>query len=160
MWARPVISDEGDEQMQTKKRLIVVAAGLACCVVVLSISASIEGSEKTYEIRPEIWTPEYRTDAARAIDAYESLMHRYMDVTENNLISVGADVHTLTKKLDDIDAKLTLISVRIARIETALGIKQPEPAEQPKPKQSRGSTGKESAQPARNSLFGADTSQP
>jgi hypothetical protein len=118
----------GDNAMRAKKNILVVAAGLACLVVIVWFSTSIEGGEKTYEIQPYITLPEYRTDAARAIDAYERLMERYMDLTEMNMIRVGMDVQGFGRKLDSIDNRLAELSTRISRIEKALGIEEPKPA--------------------------------
>ena len=115
------------------RNLLVVAAGLVCCVVVVWLSTSIQGGEKTYEVRPQITLPEYRTDAARVIDAYERLMDRYMGLTERNLTGFGTGLKGVVKKLDSIDAKLTVLSARMARIERALGIVLGTPyGEQPK----------------------------
>jgi len=102
-----------------------LAVTIACCLVglwFLSATGGIQGSQKTYEIKPSLTVPEYRTDAARAIDAYERLMERYMDLTEKNLFMVGTDIREVSKKLDSIDDKLTQLSAAIARIEKALGI--------------------------------------
>ncbi|MHC4460078.1 MAG: hypothetical protein ACYS6W_14100 [Planctomycetota bacterium] len=116
------------------RNLLAVTAGLICCVVVVLLSPSIQGGEKTYEIRPQVTLPEYRSDAARAIDAYERLMDRYMGLTERNLIMMGTGLTGVVKKLDSIDAKLTELSVRMARIERALGIEAPKrPVEQKAP---------------------------
>ena len=106
------------------RNLLVVAAGLICCVVLVWLSTSIQGGERTYEVRPQITLPEYRTDTARAIDAYERLMDRYMGLTERNLTGIGTGLKGVVKKLDSIDAKLTELSTRMARIEKALGIEQ------------------------------------
>ena len=111
--------------MKMSRNLLAGAAATACCLVVVWLSASIQGSQKTYEVRPHITVPEYRTDAARAIDAYERLMERYMDLTERNILRVGTDIQDVVKKLDSIDDKLTQLSARIARIEKTLGIAQP-----------------------------------
>lgn len=111
--------------MRTKKGLFGVAAGLIICVVVVWYSSVIEGYEKTYEIRPEIRLPEHRTDAARAIDAYERLMERYMSLSEKNFNGINGNLNSVTQKLDLIDGKLTGLSERIARIEKALGIEPP-----------------------------------
>ena len=107
------------------RNLLAVAAGLVCCVVLVWLSTSIQGGEKTYEVRPQITLPEYRTDTARAIDAYERLMDRYMGLTERNLTGIGTGLKGVVKKLDSIDAKLTELSTRMARIEKALGIEEP-----------------------------------
>lgn len=111
--------------MKTRKSLLVVTAGLACCIVVVWLSTLSEGGEKTYELRPEVMLPEYRTDTARAIDAYERLMERYMDLTEMNMVRIGMDVQLFGRKLDSIDGKLVELLTRISRIERALGIEEP-----------------------------------
>lgn len=111
--------------MRMKRNLLALAAAVAFCLVAAWLCTSTKGSPKTYEVQPWITVPEYRTDAARAIDAYERLMDRYMDLTEKNLFSVGCDVRDAVKKLDSIDDKLTNLCARIARIEEALGIEPP-----------------------------------
>lgn len=111
--------------MNKIKLLSVVTIFIICCLLAVWLSTSIQGSTKTYEVRPNITIPESRTDAARAIDAYERLMERYMDLTERNLFNVGRDTKEAVKKLDSIDLKLTQLSTRIAAIEKALGIEQP-----------------------------------
>ncbi len=114
--------------MRTKKGIFSIAAGLIVCVVLVWYSSVIEGYGKTYEIRPEIRLPEHRTDAARAIDAYERLMDRYMSLSERNFNSINVNLNTVTTKLDSIDSKLGSLSERIARIEKALGIEPPKVA--------------------------------
>jgi hypothetical protein len=124
--------------MRANKNLLAIAAGVIACVVVVWFSASIHGGQKsyhggqkTYEVQPQITLPEYRTDAARAIDAYERLMERYMDLTERNLIGIGTGFQDVVKRLDSIDGTLMKLSTRMARIEKALGIEQPKsPAEE------------------------------
>jgi len=108
--------------MRISRNLLAIAAAIACCLVGLWLSTSIQGSQKTYEVKPYITVPEYRTDAARAIDAYERLMERYMGLTEKNILMVGTDIREMSKKLDSIDGKLTQLSAAIARIEKSLGI--------------------------------------
>jgi hypothetical protein len=112
--------------MKTNRNLLAVVTGLVCCGVVVWFCTSIQGVEKSYEVQPQITVPEYRTDAARAIDAYERLMERYMDVVESNLTRIGSDTQRIVEKLDSIDVKLTKLCSRIARIEKALGLEQSE----------------------------------
>jgi len=114
--------------MKTKqnKNLLVVGAVLIVCLIVIGFSSSIQGGEKSYEIKPEITLPEYRTDTARAIDAYERVMDRFINLTEKNLTSINTDVKGIAKKLVLIDCKLADLSIRMARIEKALGIEQTE----------------------------------
>ncbi len=115
------------------KNLLAVAAGLAACIMVVWFSKSIQGGQKTYEVHPQITIPEYRTDAARAIDAYERLMERYMDLTERNLVRIQTNLGSVVRKLDSIDRKLTELSARMARIEKALGTGEPKPPVKKKP---------------------------
>ncbi|MGB8225482.1 MAG: hypothetical protein WCE45_01250 [Sedimentisphaerales bacterium] len=116
--------------MSKNKNLLVAGIVLIVCLIVIVFSDSIHGSEKKYEIEPEITLPEYRSDAARAIDAYEHVMNRFMSLTERNFSGINTDVKDISQKLVLIDYKLTELSTRMARIENALGIKQPqEPVE-------------------------------
>ena len=110
--------------MRAKKRLLPIGAGLAACIIAFWFSASIHGGEKTYEVRPEIALPEHRTDAARAIDAYERTMYRYMDMTERDLTNIGTDIRNLSRQLDSIESTLRELSLRMAGIEKALGIEK------------------------------------
>jgi len=104
--------------MKSKGNLLVIGTVVVICFVVAQLAASIPGRGRTYEVEPVITTPEYKTDAARAIDAYERLMERYMDLAETHLI----DCQAVTQRLDSIDAKIEDISKRLAGIEKAMGI--------------------------------------
>ena len=119
--------------MITNKKLLAVGAVVVCCITVVWFSTSIQGGSKTYELRPHISVPEYRTDAVRAIDAYERLMERYMDLTERNSARIGMDLKEVIKKLYSIDDKLTQLSARIASIEKTFGIEQTKPPVKIKP---------------------------
>lgn len=109
-------------QMNINKKVLVVAIGVIGLSAVLWHSGTIQGSPKTYEVRPRITVPEYRTDAARAIDAYERVMQRHMDLTEKNLLQIDTNVGYTVMQLDSIDDKLTQLCARVTRIEKALGI--------------------------------------
>lgn len=114
--------------MKTKenKKLLAVGIILIVCLIVIWLAGSIQGGEKRYEVRPEITLPEYRTDTARAIDAYERLMERFMSLAERNLTGINTEIKGITKKLVLIDCKLSELSAGLARIEKALGAEQPE----------------------------------
>lgn len=88
----------------------------------MCFSGSIQSSQKTYEVQPNLTIPEYKTDIVRVVDAYERLMDRYMDLTERNLTGIGSDLETVIMKLDSIDAKLNELAAKTARIEKTLGI--------------------------------------
>ncbi len=119
--------------MKSNRNLLVIAAAIICCGVIVWFSVSIQGSQQKYEIQPHITIPESKTDATRAIDAYERLMERYMDLTEKSLFKTGTDIQEVAKKLKSIDDKLTKLSTRIAGIEKALGIKQADPNDTKEP---------------------------
>lgn len=119
--------------MNTNRNKLAVLVVIIVCSVLVWLSASIEGSQKTYEIHPNITMPEYKTDLIRITDAYERLMERYMDLTQQNQSMVGTDLRYVATKLDSIDGQLIDMSARIARIETALGIEQPKSPTNPKP---------------------------
>lgn len=118
--------------MKAKKFLFASGVVLVCGVVAVCLCPTIKGADKVYEIQPQVSVSGYRTDAARAIDAYERLMERYMDLTEINLIAFSGGIKDVGKRLDSIDAKLAEISERLSRIEKALGIGEPEPPVEPK----------------------------
>ena len=111
--------------MRAKKSILGIVAGLIVCVGVVWYSGVIEGYERIYEVRPEIRLPEHRTDAARAIDAYERLMERYMTLSEKNISGINVNLKGVGQKLDSIEKKLAGLSERMARIEKALGIEPP-----------------------------------
>jgi hypothetical protein len=119
--------------MKTNRNTLAVLAVIIACSVLVWLSASIQGGQKTYEIHPNLTIPEYKTDLTRIMDAYERLMERYMDLTEQNQSMVGTDLKYVVTTLDSIDGRLAEFSARIARIETALGIDQPGSSLSPKP---------------------------
>ena len=108
--------------MKESKNLLAAWAVILVCLVVASLATSIPGKERTYEVET-INSPEYKTDAARAIDAYERLMDRYMDLSEKLLSQMGGDCQAVSAKLDSLDSRIAELSTRLARIEKALGIK-------------------------------------
>ncbi len=115
--------------MTARKKLIFICSAAVICTLIVWFSPATGGKEKVYEIRPEVTLPEYRTDAARAIDAYERLMERYMNLTAGNFTRLGSDSRAILSKLDAVEAKLDELSERIARIETELGIEEPKPTD-------------------------------
>jgi hypothetical protein len=119
--------------MKTNRNTLAILAAIIACSVLVWLSASIQGSQKTYEIHPNIAMTEYKTDLTRITDAYERLMERYLDMTERNLSTFGTDLNYVATKLDSIDGQLIEMTARIARIEAALGIEQPKNPPDPKP---------------------------
>ncbi|MDT8303808.1 MAG: hypothetical protein RQ760_20160 [Sedimentisphaerales bacterium] len=120
--------------MITKKNLLAAAAVVLCCITVIWFSTITKGSPTTYEVRPRISLPEYKTDTVHAIDAYEQLMERYMNLTERNSRRIGSDLKEVIKRLDSINYKLTELSLRIAKIEKTFGIEEYESQAKKKPR--------------------------
>jgi len=58
------------------------------------------------------------------IDLIEHLTAQNNQITQNQLSKLQKNIKGVVKKLDAIDAKLTDLSARIARIEKKLGIEQ------------------------------------
>lgn len=109
--------------MKSKRRFYIVLATVVLIMVVFWLSTSIGQSRRRYEVEAQVYsTPEYRTDTTRAIEAYERVMERYMDVTERNFTEVSGDIRTVVAMLDAIDTKLTRLDMRLERIERHLGI--------------------------------------
>lgn len=120
--------------MITNKNLLAAAAVVVCCITVIWFSTTTQGSPKTYEVRPRISLPEYKTDTIHVIDAYEQLMERYMSMTERSSIRIDSDLKEVIKRLDSINDKLTELSLRIAKIEKIFGIEESKPQAKKKPR--------------------------
>ena len=119
--------------MKTNRNTLAVLAVIIACSILVWLSASIQGGQKTYEIHPNLTIPEYKTDLTRVMDAYERLMERYLDLTEQNQSMVGTDLKYVVTTLASSDGRLAEFSARIARIETALGIDQSKSSQNPQP---------------------------
>ena len=110
--------------MPRNRNLIMLSTALACFVIMAWLCISSRG-ESSYEIQPRITVPAYRTDTARAIDAYERMMERFIDMTGKDLTDIDTEVKGIAQTLHSVDRKLTELSGQMARIEKELGIEQP-----------------------------------
>jgi hypothetical protein len=108
--------------MKPKRYLLVAGAVIAICLIAAAVSTAIPDNGRKYEVDTVVNVPEYKTDAARAIDAYERLMDRYMDLSDQLVSQTGGDCRNALTKLDSLDSRLADISTRLTRIEKALGI--------------------------------------
>ena len=118
--------------MKSSKRFYIVLVTVVLLMVLFWLSTSIGQTRKRYEVEAQVYsTPEYRTDATRAIEAYERVMERYMDATERNFSQISTDIGAIAVTLDSIDAKLNKLDTRIERIERHLGILPPPVAPDP-----------------------------
>jgi len=104
--------------MNTNKRLFAGACVLISILVVLFSSVPISGRGRIYEVHPEITLPQSpTTDAGRAIDSYERLMDRYIDLTEQNNANVSISLAEINEKLDVLSGQILDLSERIEKIE-------------------------------------------
>jgi hypothetical protein len=118
--------------MKIKKNLLIIGVVIIVCLAVTRFAMPLQdrhyGFGGSYLVDTEITTPEYQTDTSRVINAYERLMDKYMDLAETH---AAADCQSASQKLESIDVKLSDLSVRLSRIEKALGIdpnsQKPEP---------------------------------
>jgi hypothetical protein len=108
--------------MKRGRIILVIGVVTVICLIAAAVSTAIPDNGKKYDIDTIVDVPEYKTDAARAIDAYERLMDRYMDLSEKLISQVGGDCQSVSTKLDSLDSRLVDISTRLSRIEKALGI--------------------------------------
>jgi len=113
---------KGKNMGNNGKNMLIAAAVLAFCIVLSSSSTLIQGTEKTYEIRPEITLPEQKTDTTRFIESYERLLDRLITTTEKSQFSLTDDISSVGEKLELMDKKLDEILVRIQKIEKSLNI--------------------------------------
>lgn len=109
-----------------EKNLLAICGFLIICLFVSFFSTTLQGSEKCYEVRPEITLPESKTDVTRLMDAYERLMDNYLKLMENNLTGIRTDIDDVTKKMDSIDRKISELSVKLDAVQKKLGIEPPE----------------------------------
>jgi septal ring factor EnvC (AmiA/AmiB activator) len=120
--------------MFTKRTFVSLAVvSLTCAALLLLSPTQGRDRDKDYEVNTHYELPEYRTDAARAIDAQEKLMNRMLDGYEHNNEVIQQQLDTINTKLDKILSNLDNISQRIAKIETKMGIEDTPEEDNPKP---------------------------
>ncbi|HNY78411.1 MAG: hypothetical protein RBS72_18540 [Sedimentisphaerales bacterium] len=114
--------------MRSKRRTHAAIAAVVIGTIILALSTSVGQNRRNYDVEAQVYTtPEYRTDASRAIDAYERVMERYMDATEQGFAGIGADLGAVAARLEAVDARLAKLDERLERIERHLGILPPPP---------------------------------
>ena len=96
---------------------MTVVAAAVICLIAAAVSTAIPDHSRKYDVDTIVDVPEYKTDAARAIDAYERLMDRYMDLSEKLISQMGGECQAVSTKLDSLDLRLADISTRLTRIE-------------------------------------------
>jgi len=93
--------------------IIIVILTLFISIVCFAPAA---GKNKTYEIETAA-VGEYKTDASRAIEAYERLMDKYMSLNETYLANMSKEISVLSAKVDGMNQQLVQISEKLDRIQ-------------------------------------------
>ena len=106
-----------------KSSWIILGVTLVYGLIVLWVCTTVEAANYSSEVYTRISTPEYVTDAGRAINAYERMMDRYMDMTSKDLMALSSNSAQMVVRMDRIEAKLDKVLQSQARIEKALGVK-------------------------------------
>jgi hypothetical protein len=105
----------------TKQNIQRLAMVLGAVVLVWAL-AGAQGARKTYEIQPQIPESVFRGDSARALDAYERLVDRALDLNGRQLEAMDLRIMELSRQLDRVESKLDRVLNRGLLIEQALGI--------------------------------------
>ncbi|MCF7972300.1 MAG: hypothetical protein K9N55_00635 [Phycisphaerae bacterium] len=100
------------------------------CVILLWSLAGAQGT-KTYEIRPQIPESVFKNESARAMDAYERVIDRVLELNGRQLDSIDLRVKDLSTQLSRVEAKLDRLLNHTRFIEYALGIPQGELTDAP-----------------------------
>ena len=110
------------------RRKSTLAAILVVLVSAALVSWSYDGAphrSHRYEVRTSVRNPEVRSDAARAIDAYERLMERTLDLTHANLMSAQSELQTISHRLARLEVTVAELKASLGRIERAVGSAPP-----------------------------------
>jgi peptidoglycan hydrolase CwlO-like protein len=111
---------KGDDFMINKrKNLFSSAIGLGLCFIFIQISTSI-GGEAKYEVSPVITLPQYKSETDRAMEAYERMMNRLMDLNEKSFNNINTDVKDIANKQESIAGKLDSINSKLESIDNKL----------------------------------------
>ncbi|MFA5422782.1 MAG: hypothetical protein WC374_02885 [Phycisphaerae bacterium] len=124
--------------MKTRRNFAFLSVILLACAAFFWLATS-HGVEKEIEVQTYS-LPEYRSDTARAIDAYQQMINRMLDDNQQNWANLQQQLNTINAKLDKIQGDIDGISRQIGRIEEKMGIEdkpeenQPSPGELQQPK--------------------------
>lgn len=119
--------------MKTRRNFAFLSIILLACAAFFWLAASF-GVEKEIEVQTYS-LPEYRSDTARAIDAYQQMINRMLDDNQQNWANLQQQLNTINAKLDRIQSDIDGISQKISRIEKKMGIEENPDENQPVPKE-------------------------
>jgi hypothetical protein len=109
----------------TKQNMKKLAGVLACVVLLWSLTGA-KGARKTYEIHPQIPESVFKSESARALDTYERIVDRALELNSRQLDAMDLNIGEVSRQLRRVESKLDRLLNRSLLIEHALGISQPE----------------------------------
>ncbi len=104
-------------------------AGVLGCVVLLWSLTGAQGARKTYEIHSQIPESVFKSDSARALDTYERIVDRALDLNRRQLDMMDQNIREMSKQLTRVESKLDRLLNSSLSTERALDISQPEAKE-------------------------------
>lgn len=108
-------------------RVYLMIGGIVfVCLLILMPSSMLMGGEQTSRtrrpIRQEFTIPPAQTDMTIVVAAYERMMKQYGELIESAQRGLQTDVDSISRKLEEIDRKISLLSDQIEAIQKKLGI--------------------------------------
>jgi len=85
--------------MTRKRNLLIITAALTLCLTITWFTTSIHGTETTHDPHPQLAVSEHHTDTEHMVDAYEKLMERYIDITENQISDLSKRIAAIERNL-------------------------------------------------------------
>lgn len=85
--------------MIRKRNLLIITAALTLCLTVTWFTTSIHGTETIRNPHPDPLVSQNQIDTARMVEAYEKLMERYIDITENQISDLSKRLSVIERNL-------------------------------------------------------------
>ena len=105
--------------MKSSQITIPTAAALVLLALVFALFA-LAGNAAEYTTRPipprtvyEVDVPEYQSDMARMINAYENLSSQYLSLVQQNLAMMDSNDRMILQKLEIIEKKLDELAKQV-----------------------------------------------
>ena len=89
----------------TRQTIKKLAGVLGCAVLLLSLVGA-KGAKRTYEIHTQIPESVFQTESARALDTYERMVDRVLDLNKRQLDTMDLNIKEVSKQLYRVEAKL------------------------------------------------------
>lgn len=87
------------------RKLVAVAVG----VLVLWSFYGAQAAKKTYEIQPQIPESLFKSDTTKALEAYERIVDRALDLNGRKLDMMDLNIRAMSDQLNRVESKLDLL---------------------------------------------------